>query len=62
MRVEVVADQGGALRLRKVYVHQVLQDLGASQFRAARRHLHVRLPAKGAVIRNRWAVPARRYA
>ena len=41
VRVEMVADQGDARRLRKVYVHQVLQDLGASQFGAARRHLHV---------------------
>ena len=40
-RVEIVADQGDARRQRKVYVHQVLQDLGASQFRAARRHLHL---------------------
>ena len=39
--VEVVADQGNARSLRKVYVHQVLQNLGASQFGAARRHLHV---------------------
>ena len=41
VRVEMVADQGNARRLRKVYVHQVLQDLGASQFGAARRHFHV---------------------
>ena len=39
VRVEVVADQGDARRLRKVYVPQVLQDLGASQFGAPRRHL-----------------------
>ena len=39
VRVEIVADQGDARRQRKVYVHQVLQDLGASQFRAAGRHL-----------------------
>ena len=41
VRVEIVADQGDARRPRKVYVHQVLQDLGASQFRAAGRHLYV---------------------
>ncbi len=41
VRVEIVADHRDALRLGKVYVHQVLQDLGASQLGAARRHLHV---------------------
>ena len=41
VRVEVVADQGDALRLGKVHIHQVLQDLGASQFGALRRHLHM---------------------
>ena len=32
VRVEIVADQGDARHQAEVYVHQVLQDLGASSF------------------------------
>ncbi len=56
--LQVVTDQGNPLRLRKVYVHQVLQDLGEIQFGAARKSLpRAASPQSGAVIMNRSAVP-----
>ena len=47
VRVEVVADPGNPLRLRKVYVHQVLQDLGEIQLGAARSHFDAPPALKG---------------
>ena len=46
-RVEVVANQGDALRLGKVHVHEVFQDLSEILSGAPRGHLHMPPALKG---------------
>ncbi len=47
VRVEVVADPGDALRLGKVHVHEVFQNLGEILLGAPRGHLHLPPALKG---------------